>query len=410
MVAAALSSRNKAIDENNVIDAEPKLKLLTSAAIYGANASGKSNLIAAILFMRKNILFSAKDTQISEKIDVDIFRLGTDWESKPSYFELVFLMDGKRYRYGFEVTSDRIVSEWLYFIPKSREAKLFERNLDQISLGYSFKEGRGITGRVRENALFLSVAAQLNGQLSGKILNWFRNMRINRGIDLEPGDFYTASMIYEAATDKDAILKFIKTLDLDIENITSEQVALQLPEASSDVPKPILELMKMFEGEKEIKIKTAHRKCDVHGNVVSYEYFDMQRHESQGTQRIFALAPLLISALEKGEIVWIDELGARLHPLLTLYIIGLFNDKKTNCRNAQLIFTTHDTHLLSNKLFRRDQIWFMEKDKQEASHLYSLAEFKVRNDASFERDYVHGRYGAIPFIQDVESLFTNLCE
>jgi hypothetical protein len=130
----------------------------------------------------------------------------------------------------------------------------------------------------------------------------------------------------------------------------------------------------------------------------------MDEHESEGTQKLFAMAGPLVDTLENGRILVIDELDARLHPLITREIISLFNSNQTNPHNAQLIFMTHDTNILSHKFFRRDQIWFAEKDKFGATHLYSLAEYKIRNDASFENDYIQGRYGAVPFIGDLSHL------
>jgi AAA15 family ATPase/GTPase len=145
-------------------------------------------------------------------------------------------------------------------------------------------------------------------------------------------------------------------------------------------------------------ITTVHGKYDPKGNMVGTEAFKLDAQESAGTRRLFSLALPILNALEIGHVLVIDEIDARLHPLITCAIIELFNSKKNNPRNAQLIFTTHNTSLLTNKRFRRDQIWFAEKDKVGATHLSSLAEFKVRNDATFEQDYIRGRYGAIPFI------------
>lgn len=414
MVAAAITAKYDEIDFNNVIPVDSKLRLLTSAAIYGANACGKSNFISAISFMKHLIMSSAKDTQLSEDIAVDRFQLCPVSETEPAYFELIFLIEGTRYRYGFEVDTEQVVSEWLYFVPKSREAKLFERHFADITLGANFKEGRKLPDRTRKNALFLSVAAQFNGAVSGKILEWFSGVKVNLGISHDM-DQVQASFIYDLSKRKERILSFIRALDLNIEDVISERVPFQIPE-DNNLPEDLLNVFKKFEGKEQVRIGTKHRKYDTEGNVMGFVDFDMVKNESHGTQRIFGLAPMLIAALERGKTVWMDELDVRLHPVLTRHIVDLFNNKKTNPHNAQLIFTTHDTNLLSNKIFRRDQIWFIEKDRKEISHLYSLAEFripkdsqsKIRNDAQFEKGYIKGRYGAVPFLGDMESVFSGV--
>jgi len=157
-------------------------------------------------------------------------------------------------------------------------------------------------------------------------------------------------------------------------------------------------------GFPKIRIHTLHNGFDKDGNLLYKESFDLERHESEGTQKLFALAGILFDTLNKGSVLFIDEFDASLHPLMSHAIVELFNSSQTNPNNAQLIFMTHDTNLLSNKLFRRDQIWFTEKNKYGATDLYSLAEYKVRNDASFEKDYIQGRYGAIPYIGNLSHI------
>ncbi|MGO9122299.1 MAG: AAA family ATPase [Desulfomonilaceae bacterium] len=405
MVAAAIKSKDKSLDANNTISAAQNLKLLTSAAIYGPNAGGKSNLVSALNFMNRFVKSSAKDTQVSEKIPVDRFRLSTEFEDQPSHFEIIFLIEGKRYRYGFELNTDRIISEWLYFAPKSREALLFERNRDNIKIGNYFKEGRGIEERTRENALFLSVAAQWNGHTSAKILSWFNKLLTL--LDIPPT---LPRFILEDAKFKSPILQFISALDIGITDFVSERSPI--PDSSSSVQKPPKSIRQEV-GSEEMdfgkfimdEIRTKHLKYDREGKAVDQVEFLLRDNESHGTQRLFGLAPFIILALNVGLVLVIDELDTKLHPILTQSILNLFNNKETNPKNAQLIFTTHDINLLNRDLLRRDQIWFVEKDKQAATYLYSLAEFKVRNDASFDSDYVHGKYGAIPLIGNLEYPF-----
>lgn len=407
MVAANLVSKDRILDRENVIEVEDDLRLLKSAAIYGANASGKSNIATAIQFMRSFILNSSRETQLQDKIRAESFRLSTETENAPSFFQMVFLLDEKKYRYGFEVTPQRVTAEWLFFVPSSREAKLFERELEHIKVYERFKEGRGVEEKTRANALFLSVVAQFNGDIAGKILAWFDEFKVNLGVD-DDIDIRLATHRFHELEDKKAFLRLIKDLDLGISDIHSEQEAVPWSADTADaVEDKILRAIHVaIEGvvgssnisTETTKIRTVHQKYDSQGKIVEPEIFELDAQESAGTRRLFSLALPILDALEAGHVLFIDEIDARLHPLITYTIIGLFNSKRSNPKNAQLIFTTHDTNLLNNKRFRRDQIWFVEKDRFGATHLYSLAEFKIRNDASFEQDYIGGKYGAIPFI------------
>ncbi|MDJ0796556.1 MAG: ATP-binding protein [Calothrix sp. MO_167.B12] len=407
MVAANLVAKDKKLDKNNVFAVDEDLKLLKSTAIYGANASGKSNLVKALGFMKWFMVNSSKNTQSTEVINVEPFRLSTDTEDKPSYFELVFLMDGQKYRYGFEANQERVVSEWLFYVPKVRETRLFERDIDSFTISkvYNADVLQTIT---RNNALFLSVSAQFNVELAQNILEWVTNqLNIIPILDDMTYFNYTVDCLIHDKNKND-IIELIKKLDLGINSIQIEQEDLTIDMFSGEDSTTKLHhwrrLLTQSIGGKVTSIITMHRKFDTDGNYKSIERFDLNTHESEGTQKLFALAGLLITTLKKGQILIVDELDARFHPLITRTIVELFNSRETNSNNAQLIFMTHDTNLLSNKLFRRDQIWFTEKNRYGATDLYSLAEYKIRNDASFESDYIKGRYGAIPYIGDLTHL------
>ena len=402
MVASSITEEEKELDENNVFEINHKLNLLKSAAIYGANASGKSNLIAAINFMKWFVLNSSKETQVSEAIYIEAFRLSTETEKEPSFFEIVFLLEGKTFRYGFEVNAREVVSEWLFQADDSEEQMLFERDFDNYILD-NFPEGQGISDKTRSNALFLSVVAQFNGKVSGKILLWFsKTLQLISG--LQDTQYRKETLeSFENESHRHDIIEFIKKLDL---GITDIQI--------TNKPLPIVSQKTAMYGSlypySEIKpaVKTVHRKYDAEGKQSAIELFDIDKHESEGTNKLFALAGLLLDTLRTGKILLIDELDARLHPLITRELICLFNSNETNPHNAQLIFTTHDTNLLSSKTFRKDQIWFTEKDNKGATDLYSLVEYKVGKDASFERDYIIGKYGAIPFIGNFKELLGEL--
>ncbi|MEH2350879.1 MAG: ATP-binding protein [Nostoc sp.] len=404
MVVAKLVAEDKKLDENNVFEIDDDLKLLKSAAIYGANASGKSNLATALAFMRWFMINSSKETQSTEKIGVERFKLSTETEEKPSFFEIVFLMNGKRYRYGFEATLDKVVSEWLFYVPKSKETKLFERKLDKISVSKTYKAD-GIQQKTRHNALFLSVSAQFNVQIAEKILDCLTNkVKIISGLDDSGYQGYTVNCLMNN-TNKDEIIQLIKKLDLGFGDVKVEESEVTVDSFLIEFPDEIKNFILKNAGGKVISIQTMHRKFDEKGNIMSTkELFNLNNQESEGTQKVFSLAGPLVDTLKNGQVLIIDEFDARIHPLISRAIVELFNSNETNPNNAQLIFMTHDTNLLNNKLFRRDQIWFTEKNRYGATDLYSLAEYNISNDASFENDYIQGRYGAIPYIGNLNHL------
>ncbi|MBD2042813.1 AAA family ATPase [Microcoleus sp. FACHB-672] len=402
MVAANIVSKDKSLDTTNVFAIDQELKLLKSAAIYGANASGKSNLAKAVDFMKWFMINSSKETQSTEKIGVETFRLSTETEGTPSYFELVFLMGERKYRYGFKITQERVISEWLFYVPKVKETKLFERNLDKIKTFKNYN-ANGIQQKTRSNALFLSVSAQFNVDLAKKILEWISDkLNIISGLHDQAYLSYTLKC-FQNNKNKADIIQLIKKLDLGISEVHIEKKDFTIDSLPDKMPDELKKSI-VEGGFKAISLGTSHRKFDADGNYKSIEKFDLESHESEGTKKVFALAGALITVLKEGEILIIDEFDARLHPLISLAIVKLFNSEEANPNNAQLIFMTHDTNLLNNKVFRRDQVWFTEKNRYGATDLYSLAEYKIGNDASFESDYIKGRYGAIPYIGNLNQL------
>jgi uncharacterized protein len=414
-VAANLVSQDKNLDINNVFAVDKELSLLTSAAIYGANASGKSNLAKALQFMKWFMVYSSKETQSTEAIGVEKFRLSTETDDQPSFFEIVFLLDGQQHRYGFTADQEKVRSEWLYYVPKKRETKLFNRQENKFDISKIFNAD-GIASKTRNNALFLSVSAQFNVSKAKAILDWLIfSLVLVSGLDDRNLLNDTAKYIFQTDIHYKAI-QLIKNMDLDIQGIEikegtfkSDYSNINKPEDTPlDVWKIAIKAVEASEKERKANprsndIQTIHRKFNHNGEQVSAEKFNLTIEESEGTQKVFALVSLLIAVINYGKTLIIDEFDARLHPLMSRAIVGLFNSNETNPHNSQLIFMTHDTNLLSNKIFRRDQIWFTEKDRYGATALYSLAEYKVRNDSSFESDYIKGKYGAIPYIQIAES-------
>lgn len=419
LVAANLRSQDKELDENNVFEATPKLRLLTSVAIYGANASGKSNLVRAMVVMRDLVMRSAEGTNPTGGIDVEPFRLNTETVQLPSYFQVIFLLDGIRYRYGFEATSERIVSEWLHYVPKTVEAKLFVRQGDEFAFGESFREGKEFAEKVRPNALLLSVAAQFNNPRARRVVGWFRS-HLGIASGLEDSSMRTSTL--RALKDpqrRKEIIELVKKLDLGISGVTVETTPdtgrdlsrvfvgapPELRDAIANLQKVVDDLNRSNGKEQEhVSVSITRPVLNPDGKPVDSVEFDLDECESEGTRKLIAMAGPLVNVLKAGCVLVIDEFDARLHPLITQAIIRLFNSSQANPNHAQLVFATHDTNLLDRRFFRRDQIWFTEKDRQGGTQLYSLAEFRVRNDASFGRDYIHGKYGAIPYLGDFERI------
>ncbi len=421
MVASPLKTNGGQLDDRNCFAAPGSINLLSSAAIYGANASGKSNFVAAFDFMTRFVRRSHDNTERTGGIEVEPFRLNTETETEPSYFEVLFIVDDEHFRYGFEATSESVVTEWLHILPTNpkpglveiagQEVKLFERDGNEIRLDQSFEEeAGGLEARTRPNALFLSVGAQFNGETAQKVLGWFRSIGIATSLGhLDFGmKMFTERMLSDRDT-ADEIVDLIKKMDLGIEAIQIERNAPATDPLPDYAPKELREAMAAYQEnlnrEEQVAVRTVHRKTGDSGQPVEPALFDLDEHESEGTRKLLAMAGPLVDTLKFGDILVIDELDARLHPLLTKEIVGLFGDPERNPNGAQLVFTTQDTNLLDPCFLRRDQIWFTEKDRQGASHLYSLVEFKIDENAPFERDYIQGRYGAIPYLGDVRQLF-----
>ena len=414
MVAAKAVAKDKRLDRENVFEVDD-VRLLKTAALYGANSSGKSNIIKALTFMRRQLeRFTLRRDIAEDRIDVEPFLLDSVSASQPSHFEAVFFVNKKQYRYGFDATQERITAEWLYHVPEQRESLLFSRENDTYDLRGAFKkEGANLQERTRENRLYLPVVAEFNGQIAREVLDWFLSLRIDSGLRnyLRPR---VTELILEsgntATSERQLLLELLRNLNLGFEDVSIEHERMEQDASEPNSSTLVIEQMSIpgldsapkrrFITE-NLRTRTVHRNNDGEQKVL----FDLSKQESDGTQRVFALAGEIVQVLSRGSVMVVDEIDARLHPILTRNLVQLFNSTQSNPLNAQLVFATHDTNLLTNNLFRRDQIWFIEKDQQQASHLYSLADFKgVRNDASFEKDYILGRYGAIPFLGNLRDM------
>ncbi len=395
--------------DTNIISSE-RFDLLKGAVIYGANASGKSNFIRAMSTMRRLVLQSF-DQSSTDELNVTSFLLSTETEKAPSLFEAVFIIDNIRYRYGFKVNNKQVIAEWLFEAPKNAEKPMFIREYDGIEVMKNFPEGKDLEGRTRDNALFLNVTDQFNGKIAKKIMLWFNNFITISGLTHEGYKGVTFNLLDNTQTSP-RLLNFYKKLDMGFDDISISRKPFDPKELPKDMPEGFVkQLITDLEGAFKIDIKTIHRKYNNENKIIGNVEFDMRNQESSGTNKIFNISGSVFDVLNDGGVLVIDELDASLHPLLTLAVTRLFNSKQFNPNNAQLIFATHDTNLLHYGNYRRDQVYFIEKDKFGASNMYSLVEYKeegktIRKDRSFEKDYIEGRYGAIPFIGNLSDIIT----
>ncbi len=399
--------------EDNVV-AFPKfdLKLLKSAVIYGANASGKSKLFDSMDFAKRFILSSAKDKQIHEPIPVDPFRLSSETVNEPSCFEIIFIHENEMYRYGFEVTTQKVVTEWLYHRPKTKEIELFFRDEQHFEIHPTKFKVKDLIAhdRIRPNALMLSAAASWNDKVASLVVSWVKDhFKIISGLREQNYIGYSMDQLKNHQT-KNEILNLIQKADLGIDDLTPQLVeADSLPKNFPKELRALLEQKIMENGTLLTSdVLTTHQQFAANKVDTVLTKFSMNDDESSGTQKYFALSGPILQTLKKGEVLVIDELDAKLHPNLTHRIIELFNSKTKNPFHAQLLFNTHDTHLLDFDLFRRDQIWFTEKDRYGAAALYSLSDIKgVRKEDPLEKNYIAGKYGGIPFLGDFDTLFND---
>jgi uncharacterized protein len=369
-------------------------RLLTVAALYGANASGKSNVLAAIAFMREAVMRSHRAWPPEGGVPRDPFAWGPK-QAEPSLFEVTFLLGGVRHEYGFVADDQRFLEEWLYAWPKGRKQTWLEREGDSFKFGdHLAGENRVVQEVTRPNALFLSTAVQHRHAQLSPIYRWFRALQAV-GIEGE-----TASYVLRGMAD----VWLARALEHPGRqpSLFDDQFADELAEFRELIRAADVGIVDFKLGDTERhgrpRLMVQHR--SEHADA----WLPLEQ-ESRGTLTLFRIAPVLVEVLRTGGVLVVDELEASLHPLLALNIVRRFNDAATNPRNAQLLFTTHDTHLLGTVLgepaLRRDQIWLTEKDDEGATALYPLTDYKPRKSENLERGYLQGRYGAIPFLGDL---------
>lgn len=377
-------------------------RLLRSALIYGANASGKSNMIFALMTMQQLVLNSTRLLESQFREQFTPFLLDSDSRQAPTQFEITVVIGDLRYQYGFSFDVDRIQSEWLLVYESSKAQRWFEyhynpetRENDWQPFSVHFKgEKKGQRELWKANtsarSLFLTQASQSNSLQLQPLFNWFANDLIvfpaQASFNLMP----TLQRLHEPHY-KEWVLRLMNAADIHISDIRVEKRKEPQIEFRLEPGKP--PEFKSFDGEMPV-IEFGHKTSD--GQV---QWFDA-RFESFGTLRLLGYAAPLLDALENGKLIVVDEFDTSLHPLLTRYILRMLHSPLLSTKGAQMWMTTHDTSLLDPHLLRRDQVWFVEKKKDQSTELYALMEFSPRKNEAIERGYLQGRYGAIPFLSD----------
>lgn len=396
----------------NLFHANEKFELLRSACIYGANASGKSNFILGLISFGKYILESS-DLKLEQEIPLyDPFLLDLKSSKLPSKFEIDFIAsDNIRYEYIVEISHKKVEFESLYFYPKGQKSKVFVRiNGKPIDFGTIIKgEKKSIEARMLDNQLFLSRAANEKIEALYPVYNYFRFTEL---FDIQninvPFGSVSSDIIARLLKEKDEsflvkLRSLINALDtgiisFDIRKTEGIPFLKGLPEEAMKMYNE--ELFSMLSKELSFEISTYHNAYDENGNALKPIAFSIER-ESSGTKSLFALATFILDSLEKGSLFVIDEFEKNLHPSIVRFLVGLYNNPKMNTMNAQILFTTHDTSLLNNEIFRRDQVWFTDKNSQGITELYSMADISgIRNNIPYDKWYLSGRFGATPVINE----------
>ncbi|MBQ1614465.1 MAG: ATP-binding protein [Selenomonas sp.] len=349
-----------------------KVKLVPCLAVYGANASGKSNLLNALLLMKQMVCGSYARVLKGDRLPYEPFSF-SEAKSAPTELDIIFYMNGIKYAYGFAYDGDSIKSEYLYHWPRGREALIFSREGNEFTFPKeSMQEQNQLAKRTAPNRLYLVTSNEWNNPLTENAFMWFVTRLLNAH---DEDNLYTTSIeaVLQGNDSKSRLLQEMMTADLGLEN------------------------SEVIERGGKKQIVTYHRIGDgTKGNEV---YALLLEQESAGTQFFFSRIGLWLKALSQGGVIAIDEIETSLHPLLTRHLVEMVQDHNINRNHAQLIFTTHDVGLLERTLLRRDQIWFVEKnDKSLESEVFALTEFSPRKTENIAKGYLQGRYGAIPFI------------
>ena len=401
-----------------------RYQALNVISLYGPNGGGKSNILNAMSLLDRLVNISAR-TSSTTKLPFDPFLLREGWTDKPTGFEISFVITENRYRYGLEFTSDEVQKEWLFRKSTGREVNLFEREGETIDVSSGFngskKQIDAAIEATRTNALFLSTCDILNVEEAKSIMKWFGQFSMIDGLNTEMEEIQTVEL-WEDTDYREKIKQYLSSLSmniLDVEVTTKDFEESELPEDLSKSMKS--RLAKTLKGKKSYSVFAKHRIYSEDGTPTEKTFsWKWDDRESAGAKKAFHLSGPVLWALANGGVLIIDELEAKLHPIMTLNTIEAFLEKESNPNNAQLIFATHDTNLLSYSNLRRDQICFAEKNKWESTEVYSLSDFvyfgerngefkseKERPDTDKEKRYFEGRYGAIPALGNFQKFIRN---
>ena len=368
VVVSFVASKDKSLEEY-LLALDTKKSLLPSIAIYGANAAGKSNVLHAMMTMQEMVVGDAAKASKGQTLPWEPFG-GT---KEPTSFEIVFTYQNIRYAYGFSFDAKKIYTEYLYHWPNGREALIFFRENGVYEFRENVNEQITLSNRTPDNKLYLVSSNDWNLPQTENAYKWFLE-KLTFLMDEEPATSETVAQIVSDNGKKARILKELLLADLGIADVTIKNPSGKMP-----------------------VITTIHRIIHEDGSTEHFQL--LMDQESAGTQHFFARIGGWLQALENGALLVVDEIEDSLHPLLTKRLIEMVQDKAVNTNGAQLLFTTHDAMLLDLNFFRRDQIWFAEKnDKTCATELYSLASFSPRKGENVRKGYLQGRFGAIPFI------------
>ena len=380
---------------SHVIRVDDKLGLLKTAAIYGANASGKSNLISAMFFFEQYIFsqfINKKDHEDFEtgetgmRMKLEPFTLTNDG-NKASEFEIIFFRSGKQIQYGFECTPNEVLNEWLFIDDK----KVFERTGAELSFGSKYQKMLGAYKKLPAERLYLAVLEYFLEDEAKKMVlgdfisffneeyNVFTEILFESTVRGLAGTVGLSRKLVSNKAYRERVEHYLRLIDVGIKRL--------------DIQTETIVNERTGKKKKEKVVRTVHDIYDEAGNVVGEKLFDLQQ-ESTGTLRFFAYIQNITVMMERGGVFIVDEMSARLHPLLTKFIVDIFCSSQN--KKAQLIFTTHDISLLNYNQFRRDEVVFVDKNERGESSLYALSDLKVREDATFSKGYLQGKYGAIP--------------
>ena len=370
--------------------------VLPAIVIYGANASGKSNIVNAIAAMQEMVLRSHTQGEPGGGVPRHAFKLDSTCSQTPSRFEIDFVIDDVRYHYGFETTDEVFSAEWLYAFPGSHRRRMFERDNRGFNFGRWLKgQNNNIAGLTRPNSLFLSAAAQNGHEQLSKIYEYFRSIEFASTISI-PGR--TASARFTGDEPDARVINFLTSINTGV--IGYQKRETDISEKGRAMLREVDALVKKFTGvtvkiepdehDKHVAIELAHR-----GRQGESVYLDLDS-ESAGTRRLLIVLGLAYQALDEGTLLCIDEVDASLHTYASEAILKLFCRPEINRNGAQIIATTHNTNLMKSSVLRRDQLWFTEKTPEGATELYPLTDIRTRKGDNIELGYLQGRFGALP--------------